>query len=219
VAGHVHIKICGIRTPQAAIAAAEAGADSIGLNFVPPSPRFVSLEEARDVMAALPDHVQAVGVFKEHTRPQIDQTLAAVQHLRWAQLHGPSRQALSEGLGLQALCALSFGPEFGAELSAWGGMARAAGARALLIDAPDSSGLGGGTGHALDWRRLRRFLDERPVDLPILLAGGLNPDNVAEAIGIVRPWGVDVSSGVESSRGVKDIARIRAFCDAVRSAC
>lgn len=219
------IKICGVRTPEVAIAAAETGADFIGLVFVPQSPRYVTIDQACVILRAIAGKIATVGIFRDQAKNEILDVVNALwgstrQLLTQIQLHGTSRQALQDCINYRSICAIAFDDAIRAQLAAWGttGPDRNVGLHSLLIDAPDSAGLGGGTGNAVDWKALRNTLDHCRVNVPLFLAGGLTPDNVAEAIQIVRPWGVDVSSGVESSRGVKDIGKIRAFCDAVRSA-
>jgi len=211
------IKICGIRTAETASAAVDAGADRIGLVFVPGSPRFVSLEESRAVVDALDGRAEPVGVFK-------DMDVAALRTIRngvplgRVQLHGSvTAEMVSEVAPVPVVVALAFDRDgLPAALARWQQAAAALPNLAgLLIDTPDPTRLGGGTGMTFDWDELRAIFDRHGIDLPIHLAGGLTPDNVAEAIRIVRPAGVDVSTGVESQRGVKDPERIRAFCEAV----
>lgn len=208
----VKIKICGVRTAEAAVAAVDGGADFIGLVFVPDSPRYVSVDEAQRVVAALDGRVQAVGVFRDETAERIME-LIALAPLSRVQLHGSARRSVEELTPMPCVAAVSFGEDVEAELRA---LDRPENLAAILIDTPDPTQLGGGTGRSFDWPALRAVLDRVAPVTPIILAGGLTPGNVTEAIRVVRPWGVDVSSGVESSRGVKDIAKIRAFCEAVR---
>jgi len=210
----ITIKICGVRTPQAAVAAAEAGADFIGLVFVPESPRHVTVEEAQRIVAAVDGSAAAVGVFRDEPLMRIAEVIALAP-LSGVQLHGESRRWAAELAPMPTVVAVAFDESFEAELSSLGQIEGLAG---ILIDTPDPTRLGGGTGRSYDWAALRQRLDCAPADKPIILAGGLTPENVAEAVRIVRPWGVDVSSGVESSRGVKDLGKIKAFCEAVREA-
>ena len=210
----VTVKICGVRTGEAAVAAVEGGADFVGLVFVPDSPRCVSVDEAQRVVAALDGRAQAVGVFRDETAERMME-LIALAPLSRVQVHGASRQWADELAPMPCVAAVSFGDAIESELRA---LDRPENLAAILIDTPDPTQLGGGTGRTFDWAALRAVLDRVAPATPIILAGGLTPENVAQAIRVVRPWGVDVSSGVESSRGVKDIAKIRAFCEAVRLA-
>lgn len=216
------IKICGITTPDAAIAAAAAGADAIGLVFVPGSPRLVSLEVARDIVAALPAFVEPIGLFVnniEHARRTAD-----ALRLRTVQLHGDeSPQDVVQLAPLRVLKSIGFQSRYVSDhMATWRDVPNVAG---VLFDAPPSSpdtvaGERGGSGRRFDWDALARLvhggvLHHAP---PMFLAGGLTPDNVADAISMLHPYAVDVSSGVESTRGIKDASLILAFCDAVRAA-
>ncbi|MEM1444927.1 MAG: phosphoribosylanthranilate isomerase [Planctomycetota bacterium] len=215
----VAIKICGIRDPETALHAAYCGADYVGLNFVPASPRFIERDAATDIAAELYKHAEAcrvVGLFVDVPNAEVLETAQSVG-LDVVQLHGREtveaaadlRQSLPPPTRLWK--AIPYDNE---QIDAW---RNAADIDALLIDAPHVAGeLTGGTGRTLDWDALRSL--DRTGLPPIMLAGGLTPDNVAEAIRVAGPWGVDVSSGVESSRGVKDLQKIKAFCDAARNA-
>ncbi|MEM1109316.1 MAG: phosphoribosylanthranilate isomerase [Planctomycetota bacterium] len=211
------IKICGFKDVDTALAAAEAGADFIGLNFVEASPRFVDYDVAKTIVEALPPAVQPIALVNHlDNRQQFDELRHATGGVTWLQLHGQEPPTLAASLhGFQLIRALP--AEAAADqaiLDAWASHTHV---KAFLWDAPTSpdNPLGGGSGHTSDWDWLAERL---PKSRPSLLAGGLTPDNVAEAIHKVRPWGVDVSSGVESSRGVKDIAKISDFCAAVQQA-
>ena len=217
MAHHVHIKICGIRTPKIAEAAAEAGADAIGLVCIDGSPRFVTTDEAQAVADVIPPFVSIVGLFT--LAPTSTQWFGACDlPLTVLQLHGAQKPEEIDDLApLRVLRALPFNAETAAaDLRYWDAAhQRVKNLTGLLLDSPDPRGVGGGTGQRFDWTALRQVLDEVAPSVPIVLAGGLTPDNVADAIRTVRPYGVDVSTGVESQRGVKDPARIRAFCQAV----
>ncbi len=217
------IKICGVRDADTALAAAEAGANAIGLVFAPESPRLVTHEQASRIIDALPAFVEPVGLFVNVPVEQVQETSRTLG-LRTVQLHGRETPEEAAQLApLRVIKALAFRPEgFEAVVSPWRAVRnRLAG---VLWDNPadqeGSSAPDGGTGRAIDWRALASVQKTDAVSglPPTLLAGGLTPENVAQAITLVRPYGVDVSSGVESSRGVKDAARIRAFCQAVREA-
>lgn len=213
------IKICGIRDAAMARVAVDAGADAIGVVFVPASPRCVSADDARAVAAAVRPHAALVGVFKGEPLDTI-RSLASGVPLDEVQLHGDhTTEAVASFGDTPVVKAISFDPaNILDQLSHWtAASANLPNLRGLLIDTPDPTKLGGGTGVTFDWTQLRAVLDASITVPPIILAGGLTPDNIAVAIATVRPWGVDVSSGVESSRGVKDADRIRAFCEAVKN--
>jgi phosphoribosylanthranilate isomerase len=201
------VKICGIREAEHALCAAEAGADAIGLNFHEPSPRSVSVATAARICAALPPYVTIVGLFVNASPELVREVLDEVP-LDLLQFHGDESPAECESHGRPWMRAVRVGE--GTDLLKYA--AEFKGARALLLDA-EVAGEFGGTGVSFDWARV-----PRPFPLPIVLSGGLTPDNVGEAMAKVRPWAVDVSSGVEVSRGVKDCARIEAFLRSVRNA-
>jgi phosphoribosylanthranilate isomerase len=203
----VRSKICGITRIEDALLAAEAGADAIGLVFYDKSPRAVDVRQARAILAALPPFVTSVGLFVNASRCFIGEVLDAVP-LDLLQFHGDETPEQCEGHGRPWFKALRVRP--GDDLRAEA--ARFSGARAILLDAY-VPGVPGGTGERFDWKLI-------PADLPrpLILAGGLTPDNVAEAISSVRPYGVDVSGGVEASRGIKDAAKMAAFIQRVREA-
>lgn len=216
------IKICGIREPEHARIAAEAGADAIGLVFAEISPRRITLDEARRVIAALPTFVEPIGLFVD-SEPEKVRTMCLELGIRTAQLHGSESVEQVESLApLRVVKAISFeNPQAaGAALDQWRSVTSISG---LLFDAPKAGAIGqptGGTGRTLDWSTLAGAIDGagRATLPPTLLAGGLHPENVATAIQTVRPWAVDVSSGVEVQRGIKDPDRIAAFCHHVRAA-
>ncbi|MEM1354728.1 MAG: phosphoribosylanthranilate isomerase [Planctomycetota bacterium] len=209
------IKICGVRDASAALAAAEAGADAVGLVFVEKSPRHVGITEAARIVAALPPFVVPIGLFANASPNQVLQACEATG-IYTVQLHGhETPQMLDELVGLRVIKALPFSENVTQQAAAW---SRHHAVRGLLIDTPPhpKAQLTGGSGEAFDWDALSK--DMPRFDKPVLLAGGLNADNVAQAVQTVRPFAVDVSSGVESARGVKDIEQVKAFCDAVRGA-
>jgi phosphoribosylanthranilate isomerase len=201
------IKICGLRDAGMARAAAEAGADAVGIVFHPSSPRFASLQQAAAIVAALPAFVQAVGLFANAPQAQVRDTLSAVP-LSLLQFHGDEEPDFCVQFGLPWLKAV----RVGAQTDLLECRRRFARATALLLDA-SVPGEFGGTGASFDWSLVPREFASR-----IVLSGGLHPGNVGEAIRVVRPWAVDVSSGVESSRGVKDAARIVEFVRSVKDA-
>jgi phosphoribosylanthranilate isomerase len=212
------VKICGVREVAHALAAAEAGADAIGLVLWRGSPRAVDLARAAEIAAALPAFVTLVGLFVDPSPDEVRAALAAVP-LHLLQFHGSEDAAFCHAFATPYVKAVAVAP--GARESALVEYAaRFEDAAALLFDAPASGGLPGGTGMRFDWDAL-----PRAIARPIVLSGGLNAGNVGDAIRRVRPWAVDVSSGVEAVgadgrpiRGVKDPARIAAFVEAVRNA-
>lgn len=200
------IKICGLKDPAHARLAAEEGADAVGLVFYPPSPRNVEPAQAAAVSAALPPYVSAVGLFVDPAPEQVRDILARV-HLDVLQFQGDESPDFCASFGLPWVRAVRM--EEGVDLVECA--KRFHGAKALLLDA-HVAGIPGGTGVSFDWKAIPRHL---PV--PIILSGGLSPDNVARAVREVQPWAVDVSSGVESGRGTKDPRKIVEFIRSVRS--
>jgi phosphoribosylanthranilate isomerase len=204
----VFVKICGITSARDAEMAVAAGADALGFVFWPQSPRQVSLEDAARISAEVPPFVVRVGVFVNAARDDLARAVDVVG-LDVLQLHGDEPPAALEGLPRRVLKALRVGPTFSSE-DAFAYAGRAAG---LLLDA-HRPGNPGGTGAVFDWARVKGLRDRVPF---LLLAGGLTPDNVGEAIETVHPDGVDVSTGVESSPGRKDPVLMRAFVEAART--
>ncbi|MDF3934643.1 phosphoribosylanthranilate isomerase [Pseudomonas citronellolis] len=203
----VRIKICGITRVEDALAAAEAGADAIGMVFYARSPRAVSVQQARAIVAALPPFVTSVGLFVNASRCELGEILDAVP-LDMLQFHGDESAADCDGYHKPYLKALRVkaGDDIAAQAAQY---PRAAG---ILLDTY-VEGVPGGTGAAFDWS----LIPER-LPRPLVLAGGLTADNVAAAIRQVRPYAVDVSGGVEASKGVKDAEKIRAFIRQCRQA-
>lgn len=199
------IKICGIKTVDDALAALDAGADLIGFNFYSKSPRYIDVGQCRDIMAVMRKygHIAYVGVFVNASADEIRATMETCA-LTLAQLHGDEPSEM-----VQALDGKAFQAFRGAPLSL-NGFAKEA-APALLVDA-SVKGAYGGTGVTTDWKNAAALAKQ----VPLLLAGGLTPENVAEAVRQVHPWGVDVASGVEFAPGKKDPARMKAFVQAVR---
>jgi len=203
----VRSKICGITRIEDALAAVEAGADAIGLVFYGNSPRAVSIEQAAAILQALPPFVTSVGLFVDMPRDELQQLLQRLP-LDLLQFHGDESPADCEGHGRPYIKALRVRP--GEDVAA--AMAPYAGAQGILLDT-FVEGVPGGTGASFDWS-----LVPEDAAKPIILAGGLDADNVAAAIRQVRPHAVDVSGGVEASKGIKDAGKIRAFVRAVREA-
>jgi len=200
------VKICGITRTGDAQAAAEAGADAIGLVFYPPSPRYLSVERAVEIRDALPPFVQTVALFVNADAAQIAQVIGRV-HPSMLQFHGdePPEFCGQFGLPFVKACRIRPGSDALAYLQPYG---RAA---AWLMDShvPEY----GGVGESFDWS-----LVPKERSRPLILSGGLDRSNVGKAIRAVRPWGVDVSSGVESAKGIKDAAKMAAFVSEVRNA-
>ncbi|HLF58258.1 MAG TPA: phosphoribosylanthranilate isomerase [Alphaproteobacteria bacterium] len=211
----IEVKICGINSPAAARAAAEAGADLIGFVFYPPSPRFVSPDEAARIAAVVPLRVKKVGLFVDADDETIAGTLSKVS-LDMLQLHGnesPERTAeIKSRFGLPVIKAVKLAQA--ADLAQ--ARSYAAAADRLLFDAKPpaamAQALPGGNALAFDWELLRGFSSARPW----MLSGGLTPENVHQALDISGATAVDVSSGVEDRPGHKDPARIARFIAAAR---
>ena len=199
------VKICGITRAADALAAAQAGADAIGLVFYPPSPRYLSVERAREIREALPPFVQTVALFVNADAAQVSQVIGRV-HPALLQFHGDERPEFCGQFGLPFVKACRMKPG----VSALEYLRPFSHAAAWLFDShvPEY----GGVGESFDWSLIPA------ADKPAILSGGLSPANVREAIRRVRPWGVDVSSGVESAKGIKDAAKISAFIAEVRHA-
>ncbi|MCY1424342.1 N-(5'-phosphoribosyl)anthranilate isomerase [compost metagenome] len=202
----VRIKICGITRVEDALAAAEAGADAIGLVFYPKSPRAVSVHQARAIIAALPPFVTTVGLFVDASRCELNEILDAVP-LDVLQFHGDESAEACSGYHRPYLKALRMKP--GDDIAAR--VAEYPAAAGILLDTY-VEGVPGGTGKAFDWSLIPAGLSR-----PIVLAGGLDAGNVAAAIAQVHPYAVDVSGGVEASKGIKDAEKIRAFIRQCRS--
>lgn len=200
-------KICGITRAEDGLAAARAGADAIGLVFYAKSPRNVAPGPAAEISDALPPFVTRVALFVNPTVEEVETVLRRVRP-DVLQFHGEESPAFCRSFGTPYLKAARVRP--GVDLLQFAALY--ADAQGLLLDAW-SEGAHGGTGERFDWALI-------PPDLtrPVILAGGLHAGNVAEAIRAVRPWAVDVSSGVEASKGIKDAARIAAFMKEVRNA-
>jgi phosphoribosylanthranilate isomerase len=201
------VKICGITSVADGLAAARHGADAIGLIFYPPSPRLVTLDRAREIAASLPPFVGRVAVFVNPAASEVDAVIRACRP-DLLQFHGEEAADFCRSFGVPYLRALRMrqGVDLLESLSPYGDAA------GWLLDAFREE-LYGGTGEAFDWGVIPRGLAR-----PLILSGGLDSGNVAEAIRRVRPWAVDVSSGVEAAKGVKDERRIAAFMERVRDA-
>lgn len=201
----IRVKICGITRVEDALAAAAAGADAIGLVFYARSPRAVDVEQARAIIAALPPFVTTVGLFVDMERTELERLLASVP-LDLLQFHGDESPEQCEGFNRPYIKALRVkaGDDIAARVD------RYPGASGILLDTY-VEGVPGGTGTAFDWSLVPQALSK-----PVILAGGLHSDNVASAVARVRPYAVDVSGGVEASKGIKDAEKIGAFIRAAR---
>ena len=202
-------KICGITRVEDVHAVANAGCDAIGFVFYPPSPRHVNLEQAEILIRAVPAYVQAVGLFVNSHADEIQAILNKVP-LDILQFHGDETpeqcQAIAQQVGRRWYKAIQVKPDLNvvAEIQRY----QDAGASAVLLDAwhPD---LKGGTGHSFDWDTFPK------LNIPLILAGGLNPDNIEQAILTTQAYAVDVSGGVESAKGIKDQQLIEHFMQGV----
>ena len=198
------VKICGITSVKDAIFAVNAGADAIGLVFYAPSPRFVTIEQAQQIVAAMPPFVSVVALFVNALPIEIKTVLAQVR-IDIVQFHGDETRSDCEQIKLPYYKAIRVKADtnllqYEAEFSS---------AKALLLDTYSDAAFGG-TGQVFDWGLVPQNLTK-----PVILAGGLTAENVALGIKQVRPYAVDVSGGVEQSKGVKDVAKIAAFMHAV----
>lgn len=203
----VRIKICGITRVEDARVCASLGADAIGLVFHGTSPRAVTIAQAKTVLSALPPFVTSVGLFVDASALEVKTILAQVP-LDLLQFHGEESADFCRSFNRPYLKAVRVKP--GLDLVQYA--SRFADAKGLLLDA-HVEGLAGGSGQSFDWT-----LIPAQLPLPIVLAGGLNPNNVAAAVRSVRPAAVDVSSGVEAAKGIKDAVKIAAFIKGVRDA-
>lgn len=202
-------KICGITRVEDVQAVADAGCDAIGFVFYPPSPRSVTQAQAEALVKAVPAYIQVVGLFVNSTAYEIQDILKTVP-LDILQFHGDESpeqcQAIAQQVVRRWYKAIQVKPDLDvvAEIQRY----QAAGASAVLLDAwhPD---LKGGTGHSFDWSTFPQ------LDIPLILAGGLNPDNIEEAIHTTQAYAVDVSGGVESAKGIKDQQLIERFMQGV----
>ena len=201
------VKICGITRVEDGLACAQLGADAIGLVFYAPSPRHVSVAQARAIMAALPPFITTVGLFVDAEAAEVKAVLTQLP-LDLLQFHGNESPKFCQSFGRPYLKAMRVKP--GLDLVQYA--AQYAQAKGLLLDA-HVEGVAGGTGQSFDWNLIPTNLP-----LPVVLSGGLHPDNVTQAIKRVQPAAVDVSSGVEVTKGIKDAAKIAAFMQGVRNA-
>jgi phosphoribosylanthranilate isomerase len=215
MASSLHIKICGITRPLDARHAAELGADAVGLNFYPPSPRHVDPAMVSAILRELPLFVEPVGVFVQEPLGKVCQMAREFGLLRSVQWHG-DRHEVADTFPFRLICAFQVRePSDLAVITRHVEVCREHGhpPAAILVDA-HLAGQFGGTGKTAPWHLLADF----QPGVPLMLAGGLTPDNVAEAVRLVRPFGVDVASGVESGPGIKDLEKMRRFIGNAREA-
>ena len=200
------VKICGITRQEDLRAAVEAGADAIGLNFYPPSPRCLKLDPARSLRDRVPPFVTSVAIFVNASKEEIEKVIAQVGPAM-LQFHGEETPGFCASFGLPYLkaCRVKQGVDLLKYLRPFSGAA------GWLLDSHVEEY--GGVGERFDWSVIPAARER-----PIVLSGGLTTGNVGEAIRRVRPWAVDVSSGVESAKGIKDAAKIAAFIAEVRNA-
>lgn len=200
------IKICGVTRVEDARIAVELGADAIGLVFYAPSPRSVGLAQARAIIAAIPPFVTIVGLFVDPAQDEVESVLRGCS-LSLLQFHGDEAPDFCRRFGLPYIKAARVRAD--GDLVQY--LASYHAAQGWLLDAYHEQ-LYGGTGESFDWKLIPRDLAR-----PVILSGGLTPDNVGVAVRQVRPWAVDVSSGVEAAKGAKDAAKIAAFIAGVRN--
>lgn len=199
------VKICGITNLDDALFASEAGADALGFVFYKKSPRHIEPEKARDIIKRLPPFVTTVGVFADQTETEI-KAIISETNIDIAQLHGEEPPEFCERLGKRVIKAIRVrSMESLTEIKTYK-------ACALLLDTYDKN-LKGGTGRIFNWEIAR----EARIFNKIIIAGGLTPENVADAIKVAQPYAVDVSSGVEKEKGVKEHQKIKAFIEKVKA--
>lgn len=202
----VRIKVCGMTRNEDMVAAANLGVDAIGLVFYPKSPRYVDVGQARDLVATLPAFVTVTALFLDPEEAAVRAVLDNVR-VELLQFHGGEPAEFCRGFGRPYIKAVPMGSR--ADIAEYA--RRHSGAAALLLDS-HAAGQKGGTGVSFDWGYIPKVAGP-----PLILAGGLNAGNVATAIRIVRPYGVDVSSGVESRPGIKDASKMEAFVNEVNN--
>jgi phosphoribosylanthranilate isomerase len=200
----VFVKICGVTSEEDALLAVAMGADAVGFNFVPSSPRFLAVGRAADIAKRLPPEILTVGVFRDEARERVVD-LVHQAGLRAAQLHGHESAADTRWVRERVAVVIKAFPGGDPELA----RAPSYGADVVMLDSASP-----GSGEVFDWS----LAEGAPSGLRVLLAGGLTPGNVAEAIERVRPWGVDVASGTEAAPGVKDPSLVRRFVQVAKAA-
>ena len=202
------IKICGITNLDDALAAITAGADALGFNFYKPSPRYITPQNAREIVDQLPGELMTVGVFVNEESPEDVRQIATEAGVAAFQLHGDESPGYCRELAdCFVIKTLAVSTNFDSQ------MVHAYQTEAIMLDTKDNA-LRGGTGRRFDWSVAKQV---NQLGRKLFLAGGLSPDNIAEAIETVRPYAVDVCSALEDRPGMKNHARLRAFIDAARS--
>ncbi len=198
------VKICGITSEEDALLAVAMGADAVGFNFVPSSPRFLAVSRAADIVKRLPPEILTVGIFRDEAKERVVD-LVNQAGVRAAQLHGHESAEASHWVRSRVSLLIKAFPGGDPELAKAAGY----GADIVMVDSASP-----GSGEVFDWS----LAEGAPSGLRLLLAGGLTPENVGEAIERVRPWGVDVATGVESEPGIKDPTLVRRFVSAAKEA-
>jgi phosphoribosylanthranilate isomerase len=213
------VKICGMTNLEDALTAVEAGADAVGFVFYEKSPRNISVEAAREIVEKLPEEIEKIGVFVNEASERVS-TVADEVGLTAVQFHGDEHQnpeayttARRTFLCIPAECAAVTWKKRGIAIGSFMAIPNNLGAIMLDSGSPEQRG---GTGKAFDWSEAKPWILAMSQLYPVVIAGGLNIDNVGEAMKILEPWGVDVVSGVEAMPGKKDPEKVRAFVNAVR---
>lgn len=201
----VRVKVCGITRSEDAIAAVQCGVDAIGFVFWPHSARYIDPEFAQRIAEVIPPFICTVGVYVNPDAAWVEETARAAK-LNLLQFHGDESPEFCNQFSQPYIKAIRVKPD--TDLLQYA--QRYGAAKGLLLDTY-AADMPGGTGHAFDWQ-----LIPQQLSLPLILSGGLNPDNVARAIKQTQPWAVDVSSGVEASKGIKDKKKIIAFMQGVK---
>ncbi|HCH23282.1 MAG TPA: phosphoribosylanthranilate isomerase [Oceanospirillaceae bacterium] len=200
------VKICGLRHDDDVVVASKAGADALGFVFYPPSPRAVSVDQATSLVAKVPSFITSVGLFVNASATDVEQTLKQVP-LSLLQFHGDETPEFCQQFGMPWIKAVRMRQD----INLWQVKEDYHLGQGLLLDAYQK-GTPGGTGASFDWQRIPRELAPE-----IILAGGLDATNIQQAVAQVQPWAVDVSGGVESSKGIKDHVKIDTFMAEIRT--
>ena len=212
------VKICGMTNLEDALVAVEAGADAVGFVFYEKSPRCVSVETVREIVGKLPERVEKVGVFVGAAGVEVA-LASGMDAMQWYLVVNPNPAPLEphppEFRKLRQYCAIPYSSFLKGRFPKSKSAMVPGLIDAFVIDSGNSQSPGG-TGTTFDWNEAAPVLKPFVLRTPVVIAGGLKPDNVGEAISILKPWGVDVASGVEASPGKKDPEKVRAFVRAVR---
>jgi len=219
----IRVKICGITNAADARVAVEAGADALGFIFVEGTPRFVTPEQVAPIVRKLPPFVTPVGVFWDHPAGHV-KAVAEACGLRALQFHGDEAPDDLAGYALPVIKTVKMAPASTLEglpeyrtRDSWQALQYRRVASAILLDSA-ARWSEGETREPLEWTLARRIVSSHSHAMPVILSGGLTPDNVARAVAVVHPYGVDVNSGVEAAPGRKDPDKVRRFVAAARSA-